>query len=101
MRRRHAAQERDLNGDFFNLSECRDLLFHIQEHRLSLPEIASFLAESNLQFLGFELDPQTRRNYGRRFPGDIAMTDLAQWHLYETDNPRTFIQMYQFWVQKK
>ena len=29
------------------------------------------------------------------------MTDLAQWHRYETDNPRTFIQMYQFWVQKK
>ena len=30
---------------------------------------------------------------------DIAMTDLAQWHRYEIDNPRTFAQMYQFWVQ--
>jgi SAM-dependent methyltransferase len=87
--------------DFFSVSGCRDLLFHIQEHRLSLPEIASFIAESNLQFLGFELDPQTRRNYRRRFPGDAAMTVLEQWHRYETDNPRTFINMYQFWVQKK
>jgi tetratricopeptide (TPR) repeat protein/SAM-dependent methyltransferase len=87
--------------DFFSVSGCRDLLFHIQEHRLNLPGIASFIAESNLQFLGFELDPQTRRNYGRRFPGDIAMTVLEQWHRYETDNPRTFINMYQFWVQKK
>ena len=24
------------------------------------------------------------------------MTVLEQWHLYETDNPRTFINMYQF-----
>ena len=90
-----------VRADFFSVSECRDLLFHIQEHRLNLPEIASFIAESNLQFLGFDLDPQTRRNYGRRFPGDIAMTALEQWHLFETDNPRTFINMYQFWVQKK
>ena len=29
------------------------------------------------------------------------MTDLEQWHRYETDNPRTFVNMYQFWVQKK
>jgi tetratricopeptide (TPR) repeat protein/SAM-dependent methyltransferase len=87
--------------DFFSLSGCRDLLFHVQEHRLTLPEIAAFIAVNNLQFLGFDLDFQTGRNYARQFPGDIAMTDLAQWHRYETDNPNTFIQMYQFWVQRK
>jgi len=87
--------------DFFTVSECRDLLFHVQEHRLTLHQIAAFIAENNLQFLGFVLDPQTRRNYARQFPGDIAMTDLAQWHRYETDNPHTFIGMYQFLVQKK
>ena len=86
--------------DFFGLNECRDLLFHSQEHRLALPEIAAFIAENNLQFLGFELDSRRRRNYAREFPADIAMTNLAQWHRYETDNPRTFINMYQFWVQK-
>ena len=87
--------------DFFSVSGCRDLLFHIQEHRLNLPEIASFIAENNLNFLGFELDPQTARNYAQRFPGDTARTVLEQWHRYETDNPRTFVNMYQFWVQKK
>lgn len=90
-----------LTMDFFSLSECRDLLFHVQEHRLTLPEIASFIAANNLKFLGFELDPQTCRNYTRQFPGDVAMTDLSQWHRYETDNPRTFSGMYQFWVQRK
>jgi tetratricopeptide (TPR) repeat protein/SAM-dependent methyltransferase len=88
-----------LTTDFFSLSNCRDLLFHIQEHRLTLPVIATFLGENNLQFLGFDLDLEIRRNYARQFPGDIAMTDLAQWHRYEIDNPRTFAQMYQFWVQ--
>ena len=89
-----------LATDFFSLSACRDLLFHVQEHRLTLPKIAAFLAENNLQFLGFELDLQTNRDYARHFPSDIAMTDLAKWHQYETDNPRTFLQMYNFWVQK-
>ncbi|HXW26917.1 MAG TPA: tetratricopeptide repeat protein [Xanthobacteraceae bacterium] len=90
-----------LMSDFFSISECRDLLFHVQEHRLNLPDIAAFIAENNLQFLGFELDSLVRQDYARRFPGDIAMTDLAQWHRYEVDNPRTFIGMYQFWMQKK
>ena len=76
-------------------------MFHIQEHHLTLPQIAAFIAENNLRLLGFALDPQTLRNYARQFPGDIAMTDLAQWHRYETDNPSTFASMYQFWVQKK
>jgi tetratricopeptide (TPR) repeat protein/SAM-dependent methyltransferase len=89
--------------DFFSLSECRDLLFHVQEHRLTLPKIAEFIAANNLQLLGFifDFDLQVRRNYMQQFPSDVAMTDLAKWHQYETENPRTFLAMYQFCVQKK
>ena len=29
------------NEDFYSLSGCRDLLFHVQEHRFQLPQIAS------------------------------------------------------------
>ena len=86
--------------DFFSLSECRDLLFHAQEHRLTLPEIAAFMGDNGLRFIGFELDLPAKRNYARQFPDDVAMTDPMQWHRYETDNPRTFLGMYQFWVQK-
>ena len=64
-----------------------------------MPEIAAFLAENELQFLGFTLDPQTLRNYARQFPADTAMTDLAQWHRFESENPDTFASMYRFWVQ--
>jgi tetratricopeptide (TPR) repeat protein/SAM-dependent methyltransferase len=86
--------------NFFSLNECRDLLFHVQEHLTSLPEIAGFIAETDLRFLGFDLDLQSGRNYMRRFPTDPNMTDLMHWHQYETDNPHTFSKMYQFWVQR-
>jgi hypothetical protein len=40
------------------------------------------------------------RRYRARFPDDTSMTDLACWHVFETENPRTFAGMYQFWIQK-
>jgi Tfp pilus assembly protein PilF/SAM-dependent methyltransferase len=86
--------------DFFSISECRDLLFHVQEHRMTLPQIKTFLAAQDLQFLGFELAEPLWRAYGARFPADAARTDLDNWHRFETENPRSFQGMYQFWVQK-
>jgi len=87
--------------DFFSTSGCRDLLFHVQEHRLTLPQISAFLAEHDLEFLGFEIDTAGLQRYRKTFPQDKAMTDLALWHDFETDNPSTFAGMYQFWVQKR
>lgn len=86
--------------DFYSTSECCDLLFHVQEHRLTLPKIGRFIAESRTTFLGFELDAWVLRKYQNRFPGDPTMTDLACWHVFETENPHTFAGMYLFWVQK-
>ena len=86
-------------SDFYSTSECRDLLFHVQEHRLNLPEIGRFLAEHDLKFLGFQLDAVVCRQYQTRFSADRAMTDLDLWHAFEVENPDTFLGMYQFWVQ--
>ena len=87
-------------SDFYSLSECRDLLFHVQERNLTLPEIRNFLAANALRFLGFETTASARQHYARRFPGDAAMTDLDRWKAIETEAPRTFFNMYQFWIQK-
>jgi 2-polyprenyl-3-methyl-5-hydroxy-6-metoxy-1,4-benzoquinol methylase/Flp pilus assembly protein TadD len=89
-----------LFNDFFTLSECRDLLFHVQEHRLTLPQIKDLLAANGLTFLGFELDFRTTQKYAARFPADKAMTDLDCWHEFEQDAPYAFANMYRFWVQK-
>lgn len=86
-------------NDFYSTSECRDLLFHVQEHRMTLPAIEQFLAEEKLQFIGFENDDPTAKAYAARFPADVAMTDLDLWHVFEQDNPDTFAAMYRFWVR--
>lgn len=85
-------------SDFFSMSECRDLLFHVQEHQFSIPQIADFLGENGFTFLGFETPART--GYLRRFPGDRAAADLANWATFEAENPSTFARMYQFWIQK-
>ena len=86
--------------DYFSTSTCRDLLFHVQEHQLNLTEIGSFLRENRLDFLGFELPGQVLQSFRRRFPGDKTMTNLALWHIFEIENPSTFVGMYQFWIRK-
>jgi hypothetical protein len=87
--------------DFFSTSECRDLLFHVQESRLTIPAIKTFLAQNNLRFLGFEFDAAKMARYRELFAGqDWSMTDLDRWHDVETRYADTFSGMYQFWVQK-
>jgi SAM-dependent methyltransferase len=87
--------------DFFGISECRDLLFHVQEHRYTIPQLKSDLEELDLSFLGFFFENDTHRKYAARFPEDLAMTNLDNWHVFEIEHPDTFISMYQFWTQKK
>jgi ubiquinone/menaquinone biosynthesis C-methylase UbiE len=87
-------------GDFYTVSDCRDLLFHVQEYRLTLPQIGAFLREAGLRFLGFDLDIGLRGAYAAQFPDDKEMTNLQQWHIFETQHPGAFIKMYQFWVRR-
>lgn len=87
-------------SDFFSTSACRDLLFHVQEHQMTLAGIDAFLRQHDLQFLGFEIESNISSAYKLRFPEDPAATDLANWQNFEDENPGTFIRMYQFWVQR-
>jgi tetratricopeptide (TPR) repeat protein/2-polyprenyl-3-methyl-5-hydroxy-6-metoxy-1,4-benzoquinol methylase len=89
-------------SDFYSMSECRDLLFHVQEHQFTIPQIEDVLQELSLEFLGFELYNQTSlRNFRTAFPQDDALTSLGSWHQFEQANPDTFASMYQFWCRKK
>jgi len=86
--------------DFFTTSTCRDLLFHVQEHRLTLAEIAGFLAANNLRLLGFSLEDAVLAAYRKRFADDPGAVNLDHWQAFEKDHPETFSGMYQFWLQK-
>ena len=87
--------------DFFSLSECRDMLFHVQEHRFTLPQVEDALLDLKLKFLGFELDNQkAMRKFRNSHLSKPALISLSLWHKFELENPSTFGAMYQFWCKK-
>ena len=85
--------------DFYSLSELRDLLFHVQEHRFTIPRLKQCLEELGLKFCGFGND-----SIVKKFSVSNARAndpyDLDKWQTYEESNPSTFVAMYQFWCQK-
>jgi SAM-dependent methyltransferase len=86
-------------SDFYSLSELRDLLFHVQEHRFTLPQIQSCLSDLGLKFSGFDKKTIVESfKLTNSNPDDLY--DLDKWNAYEKANPSTFIGMYQFWCQK-
>jgi len=87
--------------DFFSLSDFRDLLFHVQEHRFTLLQVEAALASLKLNFMGFGLqDADTLTNFKKAHTNNGALTALSSWHEFERENPDTFRAMYQFWCQK-
>ena len=87
--------------DFYSTSGCRDMFFNVMEHRLTIPDIKSFLDEQGFAFLGFELDPKIIEQFRQQNPGADALTDLDAWEAFEAANPQTFLNMYVFSICKK
>jgi 2-polyprenyl-3-methyl-5-hydroxy-6-metoxy-1,4-benzoquinol methylase len=89
------------SNDFFTTSECRDLLFHVQEQQMTLPQIKEMLAGNGLRFIGFAFDPLTARRVNEAFAAEgKSPADLDAWDSFEQRNPDMFRGMYQFWTQK-
>ena len=87
--------------DFYTLPETRDLLFHVQEHRFTLPEIAAILEDLHLEFVGFEFnDGGVLDGYVERFPDDPTGISLRNWHRYEKSTEGAFPGLYLFWVRQ-
>jgi 2-polyprenyl-3-methyl-5-hydroxy-6-metoxy-1,4-benzoquinol methylase/tetratricopeptide (TPR) repeat protein len=88
-------------SDFFSMSECRDLLFHVQEIRMTIPAIKAFIDSHGLKFIGFDLNEPAAQGLRALFAdAGWSMSDLGKWDVVEAKFPNTFGSMYQFWVQK-
>ena len=90
------------SDDFYSMSGCRDLLFHVQEQQFTLPQVQSALNELDLRFCGFELvDASLLKAFSVQNPAPEALRDLEKWDNFEQENPNAFAGMYQFWCEPK
>jgi len=95
---------RDIMGwsDFYSLSMCRDLVFNVHEHNLTLPWIQSTLDELGLVCVKMRIsNPAFKKEYRSMNPADDNISDLESLDQYEQHNPQTFRDMYQFWCCRK
>ena len=86
--------------DCCSASGCRDLLFHVQEGAVTLPEVKRFLEAEGIRLLGVDVSAETGQLFRELHPDEDALRDLSCWELFEAENPRCFSGMLNLWVQK-
>ena len=89
-------------SDFFSTSDCRDLLFHVQEKQFTIPEIKDFVLANDLNFIGFDIQPNAAHLHHREVfaRNGWSTGDLDRWDEYERAHPDIFANMYAIWLQK-
>jgi len=87
--------------DFFSMSECRDLLFHVQEHQYDLPEIVALAEQAGLKVLGVSRDMgrAAMLAYRAMFPEDASRTDPLKWDAVEARDADVARRMFPVWCQ--
>jgi len=87
-----------LSPDFYSMSNCRDLLFHEQEHQFDLPEISQLLKENDLNYVG--MITETKANIAMQNELGQLQDSLENWQQVEEKHNSIFDGMYQFYCQK-
>ena len=74
--------------DFYSLSGCRDLLFHVSEITSTPKQIKQLCLTNHVKFLGFvRVADHTKQAYLTQFPNDPSMLNLDNWEKFEKTNP--------------
>ena len=87
-------------SDFWTMSECRDLMFHVEEHHFTLAEIATMFVAEGLVFLGLEIPYAPDLVRFRQQHSSAELMSLAAWHAYEEQHPEVFGGTYRLWARK-
>ncbi len=96
----HPARRCIRASDFFMLSECNDLLFHVQEHRFSFPKIRELAENNDLQLIQVNFSPLHMKKWQEMFPGTPPL-DYDKLHEFEQAYPDTFLEMYKVYFKRK
>ncbi len=88
-------------SDFWTMSECRDLMFHVEEHQFTLLQIEEMFGATGLEFLGMEIPHAPDLTLFRQEnPSASALSSLPAWHRFEQAHPQMFGGTYHLWARK-
>lgn len=87
--------------EFYSLSDCRDLLFHVKEHLFTPARISEALDTLDLELIGFDLSElNVPQHVQESFRHNRDRVDFAACERIEQLYPRAFMSMYRFWCRK-
>ncbi len=87
-------------ADYYFTSACRDLLFHVQEHRYDLPDLAKMFARQGLELVRLSVPATAEVLFRELFPAGDPARDLDLWGEVESQRDSLFGSMYQFTLRK-
>ncbi|MDG2535107.1 class I SAM-dependent methyltransferase [Sphingomonas sp. HITSZ_GF] len=87
------------SDDFYTLSGCRDLCFHVREHWYRLPAIGAMLAGAGLELLTLDAPPEAQARFAAMH-GEADRRDLGLWDQVEAAHPHLFAGMFHLWARK-
>lgn len=87
-------------ADFYSASGCRDLVFHVMEHRFTIPAFIELAACAGLQVESLQVGKDVRARFAEQFPDPAARTDMEAWDRFERTHPGVFGSMYRFILTK-
>jgi SAM-dependent methyltransferase len=88
------------SDDFYTMSGCRDLVFHVHEHQFAPAELAELIAAAGLRLTGFDAAPQALSAFRALHGPHADPLDLRLWDAVEAGHPFLFAGMYQLLAQK-
>ena len=89
-------------SDFWTLSDCRDLLFHVNEHRFTLPQIGEMMSTAGLEFLGVQFGHAAdRTRYLAQNARSGALRGLQALHRHEREHTEVFGDTYRLWARPR
>ncbi|MBN8812131.1 MULTISPECIES: bifunctional 2-polyprenyl-6-hydroxyphenol methylase/3-demethylubiquinol 3-O-methyltransferase UbiG [unclassified Sphingomonas] len=89
------------SDDFYTLSGCRDLCFHVREHWYRLPAIGEMLAAAGLELLMLDAPPEAQARFAQAHGAAADRRDLVLWDQVEAAHPQLFAGMFHLWCRKR
>jgi tetratricopeptide (TPR) repeat protein/SAM-dependent methyltransferase len=87
--------------DFYSVSDCRDLVFHVEEHRYALPPLVAAGQALGLRWLGLDIDDPALLAASAALGSPAPRADDVEWwDRVEQAYPQAFAGTYKLWWQK-